>query len=201
MPREFSLVWLPSVLKAAGLKIATVDGWETRGVKGRDMGPILGVICHHTAGARHGNMPSLNLIVKGRSDLSGPLSQLALGRDGTFYIVAAGRCNHAGDGVWHGAVHGNANFIGIEAENTGRADDSPWPEVQLDAYRRGVAAILRHLGLPAEACCGHREYAIPSGRKPDPTFDMADFRAAVDGLMRGIVAPRPPIPAAEPEGA
>src|SRR4051812_23297953 len=113
----FALTWLPSVLKDAGLKVATVPGWETRGHG--DMGNILGVICHHTAGQRHGNMPSLDVVLNGRPDLSGPLAQLGLGRDGTYYVVAAGRCYHAGAGIWKGITNGNTNFIGIEAENTG----------------------------------------------------------------------------------
>src|SRR3954465_13432404 len=126
-PREaspdmpLSLIWLPHVLKEAGLKVATVDGGEERG-RG-DIGPILGVLCHHTAGPRQGNMPSLNTLIQGRPDLPGPLSQLGLGRDGTFYVIAAGRCNHAGAGVWNGVTNGNAHFIGIEAENTGGAND------------------------------------------------------------------------------
>ncbi len=93
----FSLVWLPHVLKSAGLKVALVPGWETRGRA--EMGEVLGVICHHTGGERHGNMPTLQLLIDGRSDLSGPLAQLGLGRDGTFYVIAAGRCNHAGAGI------------------------------------------------------------------------------------------------------
>ena len=134
----YSLTWLPGVLRGAGLKVAEVEGWESRGVG--DVGDIAGVICHHTAGPRNGNMPSLGTLVSGRPDLSGPLAQIGLGRDGTCYVIAAGRCNHAGAGAWQGIKMGNARFIGIEAENTGDDDDYPWPAVQMDAYRRCVAA-------------------------------------------------------------
>src|SRR6267143_1121918 len=128
----FSLTWLPTVLLDAGLRVAEQPGWQTRG-RG-DVERIRGVICHHTAGSRTGNMPSLGIVTNGRPDLPGPLSQLCLGRDGTFFIVAAGRSNHAGAGNWQGLTSGNTNFIGIEAENTGftsgpKAD--PWPAVQL----------------------------------------------------------------------
>jgi len=194
----YSLTWLPAVLRAAGLKVAEVDGWESRGVG--DMGDVVGVICHHTAGPRQGNMPSLRTLIEGRSDLSGPLAQLGLGRDGTCYVIAAGRCNHAGTGTWQGVSMGNTCFIGIDAENTGGADDSPWPPVQLDAYQRCVAALLRRLNRPASFCAGHKEYATPAGRKSDPDFDMAAFRAAVAAIMDGS-APAPVlIPAAEPAG-
>jgi peptidoglycan hydrolase-like protein with peptidoglycan-binding domain len=191
-----SLIWLPDVLKGAGLKVALVDGWQDRGR--RDVGPILGVLCHHTAGPRNGNMPSLNILVRGRSDLPGPLAQLGLGRDGTYFVLAAGRANHAGRGNWKGIVNGNTNLIGIEAENTGLANDSPWPDVQMDAYRRGAAAILKHIGKGPEFCAGHKEYALPPGRKTDPDFAMEPFRSAVAAIMNGTAPPPKLIPAAEP---
>jgi len=194
----YSLTWLPEVLEKAGLKVAEVEGWRTRGRA--EMGTVRGVMCHHTAtpASAVGNMPTLNLLIRGRAPtkkepkgLPGPLAHLGLGRDGTFYVVAAGRANHAGGGVWEGLDNGNANFIGIEAENSGLASD-PWPEVQMDAYQRGVAAILRHVKAGANLCCGHKEYAPK--RKPDPSFDMPAFRNAVAALLDGKT-PRPPIPA------
>jgi peptidoglycan hydrolase-like protein with peptidoglycan-binding domain len=199
----FSLTWLPNVLENAGLKVAPVKGWETRG-RG-DVGHIFGVLCHHTAGPRNENMPSLNTLIKGRggsSPLPGPLAQLGLARDGTYFVIAAGRAIHAGKGEFRGVVNGNSNFIGIEAENTGLSNDLPWPEVQLDAYHRGVAAILKHIGRGAEFCAGHKEYALTKsgkrGRKSDPDLDMDEFRAAVAAIMSGT-APTPTlIPAVEP---
>lgn len=202
----FKLTWLPDVLRAAGLKVAEVDGWQTRGR--REMGTVRGVICHHTAGGANGNMPSLDVIRRGRSDLPGPLAQLGLGRDGTFFVVAAGVANHAGRGEWQGVTAGNSSFIGVEAENTGTAADFPWPDVQMDAYARGCAAILTHIGAPALMCCGHKEFALPRGRKPDPSFDleagthsdMETFRATVQSFMDGTGTARPMIPAEDPVG-
>ncbi len=189
---DYSLTWLEPVLLAAGLKVAAQPGWKTRG-RG-DMGVIKGVICHHTAGPAQGNMPSLGIVTQGRSDLPGPLAQLGLGRDGTFYLIAAGRANHAGRGVWGDAASGNTNFIGVEAENTGLPND-PWPPGQVEAYVRGVAAILRYAGTTHDMCCGHKEYALPKGRKTDPSFDMEDFRRRIAGYLSGTVPPPPPIPA------
>jgi N-acetyl-anhydromuramyl-L-alanine amidase AmpD len=196
----FSLTWVPEALLDAGLKVAEQPGWKTRG-RG-EMGAVTGVICHHTAGARTGNMPSLGVVTNGRPNLPGPLAQLCLGRDGTFFVVAAGRANHAGTGNWQGITSGNSRFIGIEAENTGQLagpNAEPWPAVQLDAYRRGVAAILTKIRADAIMCCGHREYALPVGRKNDPTFDMDDFRMRVAAIMGGT-APQPfVIPAVDAE--
>ena len=192
----FSLIWMSDALEQAGLKVAPVDGWESRGLG--DVGATLGVICHHTAGPRTGNMPSLEVLIRGRPDLSGPLSQLGLGRDGTYYLIAAGRCNHAGKGSWKGITSGNTNFIGIEAEHTGQPAD-PWPAVQIDAYQRGVAAILKHAGRAPDDCAGHKEFA--PGRKSDPTFDMAAFRERVAAIVAGTVPAPALIPAAEPSVA
>jgi len=189
----FSLVWLPDVLLHAGLKVAVVPGWESRG-RG-DVGRTLGVLCHHTAGPKQGNMPSLDTLIHGRPDLNGPLAQLALGRDGTYYVIAAGLCNHAGEGNWRGIITGNRNFIGIEAENSGTPDD-PWPTVQLTAYQRGVAAILAHAGLDAQGCAGHKEFA--RARKIDPTLDMNAFRESVSAILTGKLAAPALIPAVEP---
>lgn len=196
---SYSLIWLPEVLQQAGLKVAKVEGWEDRG-RG-EMGQVFGVICHHTAGPRHGNMPSLRTITKGRSNLPGPLAQLGLGRDGTYYVVAAGRCNHAGRGSWQDHPNGNSNFIGIEAENTGLSNDLPWPAVQMDAYHRGVAAILTHAQRSYVNCCGHKEYALPHGRKSDPSFDMRPFRLAVQAIMEGAGPVPTLIPSSEPAPA
>lgn len=189
------LLWLPDVLLDAGLKVAEVPGWQTRGRPAGFRDPF-GVLCHHTAGPKHGNMPSLGLLISGRQHLPGPLSQLGLGRDGTYYVIAAGRANHAGSGIWAGVTEGNAHFIGIEAENTGLGE--PWPDIQMAAYQRGVAAILQHLKLDADRCAGHAEYALPKGRKADPSFDMHSFRAAVAQILAGNAPALAPIPSAEP---
>jgi peptidoglycan hydrolase-like protein with peptidoglycan-binding domain len=198
----FSLIWLPKVLEEAGLKISLVDGWETRG-RG-DMGDIFGVICHHTGSGnpQRQNMPTLRSLRDGRKAsgkldaLPGPLAQLGLGRDGTYFVIAAGRAIHAGPGSFKN-VSGNMRFIGIEAENEGTLGDFPWPAVQLDAYHRGVAAILKHLGKDPSFCCGHKEYA--PNRKPDPNLNMNSFRESVEAIMNGGGPPLPIIPQVEPQ--
>jgi N-acetyl-anhydromuramyl-L-alanine amidase AmpD len=105
-----------------------------------------------------------------------------LARSGVFWIVAAGKAWHAGVGKWQGISNGNSSFIGIEAENVGDHTD-PWPAVQMDAYKRGVAAILKHIGAKPIMCAGHKEFALPKNRKDDPSFDMDAFRADVAKLM------------------
>ncbi|WP_260597877.1 peptidoglycan-binding domain-containing protein [Sphingomonas endolithica] len=190
------LLWLADTLRDAGLKVAEAVDWRTRGKP--TVGPI-GVMCHHTATATAGNMPTLRLLIEGRAAgpgagaLPGPLAQLGLGRDGTFYVIASGRANHAGKGEWQGVTDGNGSFIGIEAEHSGKPHDD-WPPEQRVAYVRGSAALLRHIKAPAIMCCGHLEYALPRGRKSDPCFDMTDFRHAVaTALEEDTPAPLIPV--------
>ena len=188
----FSLLWLPDVLRAAGLTVNEVPGWQNRGHG--DEGKVLGVLCHHTCGPLHGDLPDLNVLIDGRPDLGGPLCNLGLGRSGQYWMIAAGKGWHAGRGIWQGVTDGNAHFIGIEAENIGTSNkdgspQEPWPGVQMDAYRRGCAAILTHIGAPPAMCAGHKEYALPKGRKDDPNFDMVKFRADIAMLMKPVVDP------------
>lgn len=190
---SYKLTWMPDVLLGVGLKVAECDGWRERGRS--EMGIVRGVMCHHTGNPHLGNMPTLEVLRNGRPDLHGPLCNLGLGRDGTYYVVAAGRANHAGAGQWAGLTTGNSSFIGIEAENSGDRND-PWPAEQMEAYRRGVAALLKHIGADAQMCVAHKEYATPVGRKIDPIFDMQTFRIAVAGYLAGKSAP-PPIKAAD----
>jgi hypothetical protein len=187
----FSLTWLPSVLKAAGLPVIEEPGWQTRGHG--DVGTIKGVIAHHTAGPKSGDDPDLGVVTNGRPDLAGPLAQLVLARSGVYHVIAAGKAWHAGAGLWQGVHDGNGQMIGIEAENTGLADDNPWSGVEMDAYAIGVGAILTHIGAKPLMCAGHLEYALPPGRKSDPSFSvgtraarivaMEAFRFRVSGLM------------------
>ncbi|MDZ7910400.1 MAG: N-acetylmuramoyl-L-alanine amidase [Rhodococcus sp. (in: high G+C Gram-positive bacteria)] len=137
-------IWLPEVLRAEGLTVIEHDGWRDRGHG--DFLDIRGVICHHTAG---GGSNDWRIVQNGRPDLAGPLAQLVLERDGTWRVIAAGVCWHAGRGSWPGWPTNNANFhtIGIEAVNNGVGQE--WPAVQLDSYKRGCAAIMRKIGRRA----------------------------------------------------
>lgn len=179
------MLWLADVLRASGLKVLEHPGWQSRGRDG--MRPQV-VIGHHTA--THWSTPDsvvTNLLVKGRVDLPGPLCHLGLNRDGTYIVIAAGKANHAGAGQWMGANE-SVETIGIEAYNYGNGvpfpTREPWPQVQLDAYDRGVAALLKHLDKDERYFCGHREWALPAGRKPDPSgIDLNAMRQRVGYLL------------------
>ena len=171
---------LARVAKRTGYPVVEVKGWKKRGYG--QMVKAESVMCHHTAGPRSGNFPSLNVVTHGHSTLPGPLCNYGLGRDGTIYVVAAGRANHAGrvaKTMWS-----NTHSIGIEAENTGTGET--WSDAQLDAYVRLCAELCKEFKWPVtrDRVVGHKEAAVPRGRKIDPNFstpslNMNQFRAYV----------------------
>lgn len=171
-------IWLADVLRAAGLSVLEHDGWRQRGHG--DFRDIRGVLCHHTGG---GGPNDWIIVQNGRPDLPGPLAQLVLEKDGTYRVIAVGVCWHAGRGSWPGWPTDNANYhtIGIEAVSRG-TPPWDWTPTQLDAYKRGCAAILRRIGRGAGDCVGHREYS--SEGKIDPAgIDMNAFRREVQALI------------------
>jgi hypothetical protein len=172
---------LVPALRKAGLRVVEVAGWRDRG-----HGPfssIKTIACHHTAGPRTGNMPSLGVITHGRAGLRGPLCNLGLARDGTVYVIAAGIGYHAG--VVSSSEYSNSHAIGIEAEATGVTS---WPEDQMNAYGRLCAVLCDLYKIPTARVLGHKEIASPRGRKIDPNFDMAAFRRRVEDIRAGNTA-------------
>ena len=170
---------LERAVKNAGVKYKKVSGWASRGHG--TMGSIQSVIVHHTAGPKRGNSPSLNVVAYGRPGLSGPLAQLFLARDGTVYLVAAGISYHAGRVSSN--RYANSHAIGIEAEATGL--DS-WPAHQIEEYAKLCKALCKEFGLSVSRVQGHKEVAVPRGRKPDPNFNMSQFRKKVGGAKGGV---------------
>jgi hypothetical protein len=174
-------VWLPDVLRAAGLRCDVMDGAFERGHG--DFGNIWGVVCHHTGSfgetpngiAFH---PSLGLA-----------SQLFLHRDGYYVLCGVGVAWHAGSGSYPGLPTNAANqyCIGIEAQNDGggvpgKPHHIPWSDVQYWAYVRGVKAILDHLGQPMSHSIDHKEWAgVAQGKWDRGGLDPNIFRADMSG--------------------
>lgn len=177
-PVNTMLTGLADILRGAGLNVIEVAGWKTRGHG--VMSSVKAIIVHHTAGSPTGDFPSLAYMRDGSSSLSGPLAQLGLGRSGTWFVIAAGRAYHAGSTI-DDSIYGNSNAIGIEAEGVGLpATDSGhthWPAVQYQSYIKGVKALQKAYGVPTARVLGHKEAAVPKGRKIDPNFSMDEFRA------------------------
>lgn len=183
---------LAKTLRAYGLKVVVVPGYATRGRPASTGGfdPV-GVLCHHTATRKTSLVASvLRLLVSGRSDLPGPLCQIGLGRDGTVYLIASGRANHAGTAKSVGTVSagdGNSLYIGVEAFNDGVGE--PWPAVQYNAYVLLCAVLsLKVTGNSANTVAGHKETSVTG--KIDPRFDMSDFRNKVAVKMGDLEKPK-----------
>jgi hypothetical protein len=164
-------------LRRAGLAVVEVDGWQTRGA---DTLHARGGVDHHTAGSNNGNAPSLNVCTHGRADLPGPLCNVLQGFDGTCYVIASGKANHAGDGSWHG-LSGNSSVYGFERENDGHSAPRPG---QHESAARAWAAIIGgspYGPIDAGMVCGHKEWA--PGRKPD--FHDLDYGWFRDQIRHG----------------
>lgn len=192
---------LADALRKYGLKVVEVDGWKTRGYKGRGIEKIVGTMHHHTATNRaafaRSHAPTLNIVTHGHSALPGPLCQILLARDGTCYIVAAGWANHAGTGKWTDIPwhRGNDHTVGIEYESSGiRPWD--WTSEQLEEAPK-LGAALR-LIFAHKNDMSHAEYS-DQGK-----IDTAGWPGGWDGLRRQIEtwvarfttpapAPKPPV--------
>lgn len=174
------LLWLPDVLRSAGLTVDTFPGWESRGAE--QWGPIRGIVCHATAGARNSSDAAEMRVLweTGSATAPVPIAQLYLSRSGRWTVGASGMCYHVLTGQRGPHVgYGNGALIGVEAANDNRGE--PWPDAQVNAYIRGVAAICRHMGWSADVVVGHREH---QNDKTDPFgIDMNEFRSAVDLLL------------------
>lgn len=182
-------LWLPAVLRSAGLVVHEVSGWKTRGYEPFDP---YGVIIHATAG-KLSVETDLRVILNGSTTAPPPISQLFLARSGEWWVVASGRCNHALTGTaGNMAGYGNSKLLGIEAANDNRGE--PWPSVQYESYVRGVAAICAYQDDAASKrrwttarVSGHKEHQ--PNQKSDPTFNMDAFRSSVTARM--TVKPTP----------
>lgn len=186
-----------------GVPFQEVDGWRTRNRNHKGpWGPVHGLIVHHT-GDDADDEVDLEVVVRGRSGLPGPLSQFGCDDEGTIWLVGCGRANHAGGGDPRvlravieesyddhpprpgehtgsaGATDGNDNFYGVETFYSGTRPPTL-------AARRSLillsAAICDHHGWSAKSVIGHKEW---SDWKNDPgRMYMKRFREAVEEALR-----------------
>jgi hypothetical protein len=183
--------WLEDALRADSFvsdRLIVWPGWETRGRPPTSFSFLpTGQVCHHTACMlRIGHDPTncANSIIAGRADAPGPISQLlgtftppgtrwnGANADPHILLLAAGRANHAGTGIYPwGAPGGNGGSIGWEW--CGPPVDG-WPDIVTELYERGVAAVCRRNGWSARQVTTHHEYATPPGRKIDPSSRTTD---------------------------
>lgn len=181
-------LWIPQVLRDAGLTVIEVPGWQTRTTTNDSGDPSFfepqGLIVHETRGsATSTDAGEINVMINGREGLSGPIAHVYLSRTGYWHMVTAGKSNHVKTG-WGGPFRGlgNSRLLGIEAQH---ATGEPWTPLQYLSYIRGVAAILEHTGWTV---AGHFEHQ--PGDKTDPAFNMETFRAQVKDVIEMALTPR-----------
>ncbi|WP_344677218.1 N-acetylmuramoyl-L-alanine amidase [Saccharopolyspora taberi] len=176
-------MWLADVLRGAGLHVVETPGWRERTSPYAGALPWepVGVLEHHTAttASYERPAPTVDLCVRGRPDLAGPLCHGVIGYDGVVHLISAGRANHAGQAKASGpcpAGDGNTLYVGFEWDYQG-VNQGPSPE-QYAAAVRATRAVLDHLGLSAEHARGHKETSV-TGKIDPGRVDMTLFRAAV----------------------
>jgi len=168
-------------LRAAGIRVVEVAGWQTAGSESFAPG---GSVNHHTAGPSTGSTPSLLTCIEGRPDLPGPLCNVYQSREPSTdiaYVIASGRANHAGEGGWMGLT-GNASVYGLEIEHDGT---TALPEARIVYAARIHAAMFQ--GNPAMVC-QHREWTT---RKIDTATNVDGDRFR--DLVANAAAPPPPV--------
>lgn len=156
--------WIADELRAAGLTVVEVQGWENRGrpASTGQFDPQGPSTAHHTGVLSTPKAPAagLSMLINGRSDLPGPLCQVATAYDGTVYVIAAGRANHAGrigkSGVFGMPVgtDGNARALGNEVITNGT---QKMPKAQSEAVDTVHAVFSRHFDKDAKWVHRHQD--------------------------------------------
>lgn len=166
-----------SVAKRTGYPVLEAWSGHNMGLMGSIYGPML----HHTGtpASYAGDYPTLKVVRDGRPGLENSLAMFGIGKSGTIYLINDKISWHAGAGNWNGVTDGNGHFAGIEAEGPGT-----WSAAQIDSYQRLVASILLETGRDINWMPTHAQFALPTGRKTDPTgIDMNAFRGKVQQYL------------------
>lgn len=192
---------LPQILRARGLTVVEVPGWRGFGRPASTGGfHPRGVLWHHT-GAKDSNPKSIKddfeyakwLAEIGRSDLPAPLCQISVGRNGTVYLCADGRGNHAGKAKASGpmpAGDGNELYVGVECQNSG---SEGWSKPQLQAMVL-LGAVLSEdvVHCSADANRGHKETSV-TGKWDPGALDMSKFRKSIAAAMTSTPSKEQPV--------
>ena len=158
------------------LRVRYYPGWELRSRSTGGFDAVRAIGIHHTASPRSSSTAN-DLSYMWQNASAKPIGNIYLARDGEVVVGVAGASNTMGRGgpltTSKGTIPmdtGNRYMLAIEAANDGRGEI--WPDVQMEAYVRLVAVLVRNLGLdPRRDVFSHAAYCEPScpGRKVDPS--------------------------------
>lgn len=159
---------------------------------------ISAIVLHHTA-------DDASAQATGRY-FQNPAAQVSahytVGKDGTIVqsVPDGKRAWHAGVSSFQGRGDVNDFSIGIEIVNKGNGSD-PYTDAQYKALTNLVAWICQTYNVPISRITGHKDIALPKGRKtdPSPNFDWNRVRQGVEAQLKGKSTPVPtPTPAPTP---
>ncbi|WP_086705585.1 N-acetylmuramoyl-L-alanine amidase [Streptomyces antimycoticus] len=196
-----------AALRREGVRVQEHGNWRThnRNTKG-PWGSVHGVMIHHTV--TKGTANTVAIVRDGYSSLPGPLCHGMIAKDGIVHLVGYGRANHAGLGDPdvlsaviaerrpptddEATVDGNRAFYGFECENLGDGKDA-WPEAQIEAIVRVIAAICREHGWGARSALRHLDW---QPGKVDPRGPGMDWDSVLTAVAKrlGSKPPTTPLP-------
>lgn len=192
--------WLPATLRAAGITVVETSGWTSRSHGA--LPDKVKVVWHHDASPPGDSPGALQWMI---SNYPSSSANIWVDRKGVWHLVGTGVSWHAGK-VKSG-MPDNFSSIGIETDHT---TAELWPPAQLDALRKGTAAMFSKQGVGSDWLHFHKTICTPTGRKSDPDgLDLGPERARVAQYMSGggnapatppagaTAPPKPPTPPAE----
>lgn len=158
------------------------------------------IVLHHTGSNNFRGGLSTLTTPNGQKSVS---AHYLLAKDGTIYQLVDDkyRAYHAGESALHGVpTDVNARSIGIEIVSDGTPGS--YTEAQYKALEKLVPYLMQEYKVPLDNLLGHKDVAIPKGRKDDPAnFDFARIRNAVRGSEDQPASPRPTPSPAQPKPA
>lgn len=122
------------------------------------------IVLHHTV------TPTLEKTVEYfLTEESRVSSHYVLGRDGRLVqmVKDEDRAWHAGESSWKGVDNCNDYSIGVEIVNRGDGVE-PFTEEQYVTLTRLLTVLVARYGIAKDMVVGHRDIALPPGRKIDP---------------------------------
>jgi N-acetylmuramoyl-L-alanine amidase len=136
------------------------------------------IVIHHTAS--NNGAGDLAHLRDPKAEVS---AHYMLDRDGKIYQLVGDskRAWHAGKGELHGVpTDVNGRSIGIEIVNDG-SGKTPFTEAQYKSLTQLVGYLKQEYKVPMNNIVGHKDVAVPKGRKTDPAsnFDWNRLRTGV----------------------
>ncbi len=132
------------------------------------------VVLHHTAS--NNGAGDLSWMRNSRSGVS---AHYMIDKDGTIYQLVGDdkRAWHAGTSQLHGKpTDVNSRSLGIEIVNDG-SGKTPFTAAQYAAVNKLVGYLQQRYDIPVRNIVGHKDVAVPRGRKNDPAANFDWNRA------------------------